>query len=628
MDRNQLIGITLIFLLLFVYLQFFAPNPQPKQVNKDTAAQLADTAKRAPTAAAPNAPNPNDSLVREQYRRQYGDFAVAAAGETRDVVLENKDLRLTLSTQGGAIKEVLLKNYKTFNGEPLVLIDPRSSTMSLRLPTATGELDLMRLFFTTSSPSPQVVRERDSSAVVFRLNVSPTQYVEQVYSLKGSGFQVGYDLRLVGLDNLVRNNPVHLDWTARLKRLELDIESSRITSTVNYYTAGEGFDYISEASKDPEEKQVGEPLQWISLKQKFFLASLIARNTQISSAVLRSSVNAADSSTIKTLEANLTLPIADLKSGKGNYEFYFGPNDYQLIEDIAEDFGKNVYLGWPVVNLVNRFIIVPLFHLLEKVITNYGVLIIVLVLLIKTMLLPLVYRSYIAMAKMRAMKPEIDEMKAQYPDDMQKQQQEQMKLYGQVGVNPLSGCIPVLLQMPILLALFSLFPNLIEFRQQGFLWANDLSTYDSIATLPFVIPFYGSHVSLFTILMTISSIAYAYYNNQLTTIEGPTKTLQYIMPVMFMFILNSLPAGLSFYYFVSNVVTIGQQLTIRRFVDDNKIRQTLEENKVKNKDKKKSKFQQRLEDALRQAEEAKKAQDGRRGTPPPPKPLPPTRNKK
>jgi YidC/Oxa1 family membrane protein insertase len=299
--------------------------------------------------------------------------------------------------------------------------------------------------------------------VVFRLNVSPTQYVEQVYSLKGSGYQVGYDLGWSGLDNLVRNNPVRLDWTARLKRLELDIESSRITSTVNYYTAGEEFDYLSEASKEPREKQVGESIQWISLKQKFFLSSLIARNTQISSAVLRSSVDVADSSTIKTLTANLTLPIADLKSGKGNYEFYFGPNDYQLIENIADDFGKNVYLGWPVVNLVNRFIIVPLFHFLEKFITNYGVLIIVLVLLIKTMLLPLVYRSYIAMAKMRAMKPEIDQMKAQFPDDMQKQQQEQMKLYGQVGVNPLSGCIPVLLQMPILLALFSLFPNLIEF---------------------------------------------------------------------------------------------------------------------------------------------------------------------
>lgn len=629
MDRNQLIGITLIFLLLFLYLQFFAPNPQPKQVMKDTAAQLADTAKNQPAATVPANTPENDSLAREQYRRQYGEFAVAATGEAREVVLENKDIRVTLSTRGGKVQEVLLKNYKTFDGKPLLLIDPQSSNMSMRLPTSRGEMDLMNLYFTTEGTGARVVNEGDSARVTFRLNLSPTRYIEQVYTLKGAGFQVGYDLRLAGMDNLVTNNPVRFDWTSHLKRLELDIESSRITSTVNYYTVGEEFDYLSEASEDPEEKRLEEPLQWVSLKQKFFLSSFIARNTVISGAVLRSNVNEADSNTIKTLEASMSLPMADLKSGKGNYDFYFGPNDYQMVNNVAENFGRNVYLGWPVVRWVNRFVIVPMFHFLEKFTSNYGILIIVLVLLIKTLLLPLVYRSYMAMAKMRALKPDIDQMKAQFPDDMQKQQQEQMKLYGQVGVNPLSGCIPVLLQMPILLALFSLFPNLIELRQKEFLWATDLSTYDSIATLPFVIPFYGSHVSLFTILMTISSIAYAYYNNQLTTMEGPTKTLQYIMPVMFMFILNSLPAGLSFYYFVSNMVTIGQQLTIRRFVDDDKIRRTLEENKVKNKDKKKSKFQQRLEDALKQAEEAKRSQDGRKGpTPPPAKPTQPNRTRK
>lgn len=627
MDRNQLIGITLIFLLLFVYLQFFAPNPQPKQVMKDTAAQLADTAKSEPATPVVTDTFENDSLVQERNRRQYGEFAVGATGEAREIVLENKDIRVTLSTLGGRVKRVLLKDYKTFDGKPLVLIDPESSNMSLRLPTTRGEIDLMKLYFNTAGTGAQVVTGGDSARVVFRLTLSPTQYVEQVYTLQGAGFQVGYDLRLVGLDNVVKNEPVRFDWISHLKRFELDLESSRITSTVNYFTAEEEFNNLSEASQDPEELEVTDPLQWVSLKQKFFLSSFIARNTLIAGAVLRSNVNVADSNTVKTLEANMALPVADLKSGKGSFDFYFGPNDYQVINDVAEEFGKNVYLGWPVVQWVNRFVIVPLFHFLERFINNYGVLIIVLVLLIKTLLLPLVYRSYIGMAKMRAMKPEIDEMKAKYPDDMQKQQQEQMKLYSQVGVNPLSGCIPVLLQMPILLALFSLFPNLIELRQESFLWANDLSTYDSIATLPFVIPFYGSHVSLFTILMTISSIAYAYYNNQLTTIEGPTKTLQYIMPVMFMFILNSLPAGLSFYYFVSNMVTIGQQLVIRRFVDDDKIRRTLEENKVKNKDKKKSKFQQRLEDALKQAEEAKKATDARKGTPPA-KPTPPAKTKK
>ncbi len=392
--------------------------------------------------------------------------------------------------------------------------------------------------------------------------------------------------------------------------------NSRDSSTVNYYTNSGEFDYLKENSTDPEEQKAEEPVQWVSLKQKFFLSALIARTTQFTGGTFKSSVDPADSSTVKTVAATLQLPVADLKSGKGRFDFYFGPNDFQTVKDIADEFGNNVYLGFPVVRWVNRFVIVPLFHFLEKFIGNYGVLIIVLVLLIKTLLLPLVYRSYMSMAKMKAMKPEIDEIKAQYPDDLQKQQQEQMKIYGQVGVNPLSGCIPVLLQMPILLALFSLFPNLIELRQQPFLWASDLSTYDSILNLPFVIPFYGSHVSLFTILMTISSIAYAYYNNQMTTVEGPAKSLQYIMPVMFMFILNSLPAGLSFYYFISNLVTIGQQLTIRRFVDEGKIRQLLEENKLKNKDKKKSKFQQRLEDAMKQATDAKKINDARKAAQP------------
>jgi YidC/Oxa1 family membrane protein insertase len=265
-----------------------------------------------------------------------------------------------------------------------------------------------------------------------------------------------------------------------------------------------------------------------------------------------------------------------------------------------------VYFGWPIVRIINRYFIVNVFHFLEKFISNYGIIIIILVLLIRVLLLPLSYKSYISLAKTKVLQPEIEEIKARNGDDMAKVQQEQMKLYQQVGVNPLSGCIPVLLQMPILLALFSLFPNLIELRQKEFLWSSDLSTYDSIATLPFAIPFYGSHVSLFTILMTISSVAYAYFNNQVSTIQGPMKSLQYIMPIMFMFILNSLPAGLTFYYFVSNVISIGQQVIIRKFVDESKIRRVLEENKLKNKDKKKSRFAQRLEDALKNAEEAKK----------------------
>lgn len=609
MDRNQATGIMLILLLLFVYFQFFAPNPQPKKVNKDTSGVQSSKQSPEPTTANDSVLSDvgSDSIANEKFRKTYGDFAVAATGEEKEVVIENEDIKVTLSTKGGRVKRVLLKNYQTYDKKPLVLIDEENHRMSFSVPTKTGDIPLYDLHFTTTSSNTQVAAT-DTARISFRLALSPNQYIEQVYTLGGAGFQVGYDVRFVGLDNVIKNEPIQFYWLEHLKKLELDMEQSRITSTINYYSTEEEFEQLDESSKDAQKEVVTTPIKWVSLKQKFFLSSIIARNTAFAGGELASSVDPADSNTVKTLEARLQIPTADLKSGKGSFTYYFGPNDYQIIEEVAEDFGDNVYLGWPIVRVINKYVIVWLFHLLEQVFSSYGIIIILLVLIIRVMLLPLSYKSYISLAKTRVLQPEIQAIKEKHGDDMQKVQQEQMKLYQQVGVNPLSGCIPMLLQMPILLALFSLFPNLIEFRQESFLWADDLSTYDSIASLPFVVPFYGSHVSLFTILMTISSVAFAYFNSQMTasTMQGPMQSLQYIMPLMFMFILNSLPAALTFYYFVSNVVSIAQQLIIRNFVDEEKIRRTLDENKLKNKDKKKSKFQQRLEDALKAAEESKK----------------------
>jgi YidC/Oxa1 family membrane protein insertase len=607
MDRNQATGIMLILLLLFVYFQFFAPNPQPKQVMKDTSGAKTTQAGRDTTGNLAIQPDSlrSDTMGNEQLRKTYGDFAAAATGQDRDIVLENKDIRVTFGTRGGRIKEVLLKNYETYHRKPLILLDEQTSDITLTLPTNTGNITIQELFFTTNSANMQVA-EGDSSAVTFRLALSPTQTIEQTYSLRGSGFELGYDLRLNGLNNLVANSPAQFYWLNHLKRLELDMEQSRITSTINYYTTEGNFEQVTEASKQQEEELVATPLRWVSLKQKFFLSAIIANTTAFTNSTLRTSVNEADSNTVKTLEAALNIPIADLQNGRGNFSYYFGPNDYRIVTGVAEDFGENVYFGWPVVRVINRYMIVPLFHFLENFFTNYGVIILILVLIVRLLLLPLNYKSYISLAKTKVLQPEIQAIKEKHGDDMAKVQQEQMKLYQQVGVNPLSGCIPVLLQMPFLLAMFSLFPNLIELRQKEFLWSSDLSTYDSIANLPFTIPFYGSHISLFTILMTLSSVAYAYFNNQVSTIQGPMKSLQYVMPIMFMFILNNLPAGLTYYYFVANVVSIAQQLVIRRFVDEDKIKALLEENKLKNKDKKKSKFQQRLEEALKNADEAKK----------------------
>jgi YidC/Oxa1 family membrane protein insertase len=263
-------------------------------------------------------------------------------------------------------------------------------------------------------------------------------------------------------------------------------------------------------------------------------------------------------------------------------------------------------MGYFFVSWVNKYIIVNLFVFLEKFFSNYGIIIVIIVLIIKAALFPLTYKSYVGMAKMRVIKPEIDELKEKYKDDPTKQQQEQMKLFGQLGVSPISGCLPMLLQMPFLFAMFFFFPNSIEMRQESFLWAHDLSTYDSFIKLPFTIPFYGSHISLFTLLMTVSQIAYTHFNNQLTAAQGPMKNLGYIMPIGFMFFLNSYPAALSFYYFVSNMVTLGQQALIKLFVDDKKIREKVELSKIKNANKKKSKFQQKLEDAMKAADANKK----------------------
>ncbi len=395
-------------------------------------------------------------------------------------------------------------------------------------------------------------------------------------------------------------------------QLENDMEENRKAVTINYYT--DELESLSPATDSNVEAVAEEPVRWFTMKSKYFLAGLVAEAYPLQDVKVEAKVNPADTIIVKSLDVQATFPSAALQDGTARFQYYLGPNDYQILDKLPiVDFDENVYLGYAFLKPINEYILVPLFNLLEKVFSNYGLLIICLVLIVKTILTPLTYKSYVSMAKMRVLAPELAELKEKNGDDMAKQQQDQMKLYQQVGVSPLSGCVPVVATMPILFSLFFLFPNLIELRGQSFLWANDLSTYDSFIKLPFTLPFYGDHVSLFTLLMTVSSVAYAYYNNQITpTQPGPVnmKFLGYVMPVMFMFVLNNFPAGLTFYYFVSNVVTIAQQLIIRRFVDEDKIKRILDENRIKNAngEKKQTKFQKYLEKTLQAGEEAKRKQ--------------------
>jgi len=578
MDRNQAIGLVLIFAILLGYFTFFAPEP-PKEADAGKK-PTATTAPAAKGAALPAKAGAGIALP---------GFAPSI------VVLENKDLRLRISTLGGVIEEATLKGYKTYAGKPLSVFTNKDAQFAWTLQTAAKKTEIQNQAFTPNLEGRNLV--------LTSLPGSPEHIVLR-YQLDSAGY-------VVNTSAIIRDQALtsaSLSLTQDLLNTEKDIDQGRNVATTTYLTNKEEFENLSETSTDKLEEHPEKPLLWVTHKTKFFLTGIITTGSGFANAVLTSSPAATDSTILKTQRSQLSWQLADLKNG-ASYKLYLGPNHYKQLGKIAPDYERNVYLGWPIIRWVNKYIVVNVFHFFQQSISNYGIIIILLVIFIRIILLPLGYTSYLSMAKMRVLKPELDEIKAKHGEDMTAIQQEQMKLYQQVGINPLSGCIPLLLQMPILLAMFNFLPNSIELRQEHLFWAEDLSAWDSVATLPFALPGYGSHVSLFTILMTLSTLAVTYVNSSASTVTGPMASMQYIMPVVFMFILNSLPAGLSYYYLVSNLISMGQQYLIKSTVDDKKIRAKLEEKKVKNATKAPGKFASRLQNALRQATDAKKLQD-------------------
>src|SRR5688572_1136379 len=596
MDRNQAVGLFLISALLLVYMFFFSPEPEKEKAAQPT---QTTTSSKAANSVQP-ADAPLDSAAQARIAANLGTFGAAATGEAKTSVLENKNLKITFNTKGGAVEEVLLKNFKTFDQKPLLLFDKTSSQTDIAFKTRDGkEIKLSDLYFMPSPVSVLEGKGEKTQVQSFRATLGEGQFVEQTYTLEEGSFLVGYNLAFKGVEQLMANQPLTFTWKDRLKKMEMDLEQNRTHSSLNFMTIDE--DVTKLTGKSTEEEEAAEPIKWFGNKQNFFTAGIIARN-QFENGKFVSSLNEADTMEVKTFATTATIPFKDAVAG-AQFTYYFGPNDYSILKYVSDKFEKNLELGWGIFGYVNRFVIIPIFHFLENYIASYGIIIFLLVLIIKMVLMPLTYKSYLSMAKMKVMKPEIDEIKAKYDGDLQKTQSETMKLYSSVGVNPMSGCIPMLLQIPILFAMFTFFPNSIELRQEAFLWANDLSTYDVFARLPFEIPFYGSHVSMFTLLMTASTILYTWSNNQVSSMQGPMKFYSYLMPFIFMFVVNTLPAGLSFYYFVSNMVTFAQQAVIRKFVDDDKIRRKLDENKTKNKDKKPGGFAARMQEAMRVAAE-------------------------
>lgn len=594
MDKNSISGIVLIMAMLLGYQYFFAPV---EPVKTETVAKKEEPAKaKVTTAIQTQAIVTSDSSI--QVKEQL-------------VKLENKNLIVTLSNYGGKIVSVQLKNYRSYavynagKTDGLYMFNASKDQFDIEIPTGTSKIRLGALAYEV---------QQNKGNVIFTGTLPSGKKVSQTYTLADDTFELGYSIDAKDAASLITGDEYSIHWKENLVQNEKDINEER-KATINYLlTEDEEFDNLSENPGSMEAENLTKSTQWVAFKKKYFLTGLIPQGFEIKKANLTSTPNLTDSLHIKTLDALLTASTQDLIQGKSAFKFYFGPNDYSIIKTVAPSFGKNVKLSYDFLLPITKYIFVPLFDFLESIVSNYGLLIILLVLIIKTALLPLTYKSYVSMAKTRILAPELAAIKEKIGDDPARVQQETMKLYGEVGVNPLSGCVPVLATMPVLMAVFMLFPNLINLRQESFLWANDLSTYDSILTLPFAIPFYGTHVSLFCLLMTASQLAYGYYNNQITPDQPGQpinmKMMAYITPVIFMFVMNSFSAGLSFYYFVSNLVTIGQQLAIRYFVNEDKIKALLDANRIKiaaGGGAKKSRFSQYLQTQLKTMEEQQKA---------------------
>jgi YidC/Oxa1 family membrane protein insertase len=609
MDKNQAIGFVLMAVLLMGYFYFFAPKPsdQPQGGVVDTVnsitqqePQLSPANPGIQASIPEEVENIPDSA--EIAEAKYGIFTNALVGDEKVITIENELMILKYSTKGGLIQEAALKEYDDYQHQfPMVLFDQESSKIKYLISTQYGNINLADLHF--KSDKSQI---GDTTQLTFTADLGSNKSIKHIYQIPPGSYHIKHHFTIIGLDGEISGGKVNMIWDNFLKRLETDIEYNRRYTTINYWTTSGSHEDLSASSEDKVEETFSESVNWFSFKQRFFTNGYVF-NKPVNTGYISSEFIEKDTLVSKYCRAMIDLPLSNFAQDAGANTYYYGPNRIKDLKTVAPGFKENLEVGWPVVKWINQYAIIPIFQFLEKYIGSYGIIIIILVFILKIVLSPLTYKSHISMAKTKALKPELDELKEKYGDDMQKMQAEQMKLYQQVGVNPLSGCIPMLLQMPILFAMFQFIPHAIELRHESFLWAPDLSTYDAIIRFGFEIPFYGSHVSLFTILMTVSTILYTWINSQATAqMQGPMKSMQYFMPVIFMFVLNNFPAGLTFYYFVSNLVSFGQIAIIRKFVDDDKIRAILEENKLKNKDKKKSKFQSRLENAMKATEAAKK----------------------
>jgi YidC/Oxa1 family membrane protein insertase len=630
MDRNTVIGMVLIFAILigFSYLN------KPSQEEIEAARQRQDSIARveaqllqqeAEAQLKLKSAQQQDTLQTElsdsavtlkDNQDRLGVFAQAATGEEKVITLENNLMKIQVSTKGGKILSVELKDYKTYDSLPLILFEGPDNSFGLNFFAQNRSIRTDDLYFIPSTQKTKLVADGpkvkkgkegnekyngeeggDEQNLIMKLQAGEGSYLEYRYSLKHNSYMVGFDVNVVRMDKLIAANSNYLNftWSQAGPRLEKKSKYGEDNYTsVNYKYYEDEVDKLSQAKSS--EETLKTKIKWISFKHLFFNSTIIA-DEAFPTADIKYDYHAESDRYVGDFYADIAFPYENKPSQTYGMRFYFGPNHYQTLRQYDLSLDQLINLGYSILRPVNRYLIIPVFNFLRNYIDNFGIIILLLTIFIKLILLPFTYKSYLSQAKMKALKPELDEMNAKYPPDKaMEKQQATMALYKKAGVNPMGGCLPMLLQMPILFAMFFFFPASIELRQESFLWANDLSSYDSILNLPFTIPLYGDHVSLFCLLMTVTTILSTKLNSQATsssqTMPG-MKTMMYLMPVMFLFILNSYPAGLSYYYFLANLITIGQMFLFQKFIDEDKIRLQLHTNKKK--PVQKSNFQKRLE---------------------------------
>jgi len=633
MDRNTIIGLVLIFALFVGFTLLNQPSKeetQRRQRVQDSIAQVrwqqdsarqADFAKKQQQLQASETMDSPKLADKSALREKVGVFANSATGEKKDFILENELIKIRLSAKGGKIVNVQLKKYQTFDTLPLFLFNNENTKFGYTFFANNRIISTNDLYFQPGYHNQNwqgkdsiYVAGNDSVSFAMRLytdldstNFNPNKYIEYVYTLYGNKYITGYTLNLVGMNDVFDPGTSFLDlaWEADLRRQEKNVQNERNESTVFYKYDKDEVDYLKE-TKDGEEKLV-TPVKWISFKTQFFLATIIG-NEAFNNAEIKTFTDPGNTNSHynKSVSAMIAVPVDKLENESVAMKMYFGPNKYSILKKFHLDLERQIYLGWSffLMAWINIYAVIPVFDWLGGYGWNYGIVILILTILLKIVLFPIAYKTYTSSAKMRVLKPEVDELAQKYPkaEDAMKKQQATMALYKKAGVNPMAGCVPMLLQFPILIAMFRFFPSSIELRQQSFLWAHDLSSYDSVLNLPFDIPFYGDHVSLFTLLMTVSTIFYTKISNDMmgsTSNQMPgMKTMMYIMPVMFLGIFNNYASGLSYYYLLANLLTFAQMWLIRRTINEDKIHAQIQENKKRVV--KKSGWQQRLEDMAKQ----------------------------